>query len=37
MGRPLSDHEEARLQQLHSERVEAYLDAGHGACWLRRP
>ena len=37
MGRPLSNHEEQRLRELHSERVEAYLDAGHGACWLRQP
>lgn len=37
MGRPLSEHEEKRLQQLHSERVETYLDAGHGACWLCQP
>ena len=37
MGRPLSKHEEDRLQQLHSERVETYLDAGHGGCWLRQP
>jgi len=36
MGRPLSEHEEERLRQLHSERVEAHLDAGHGACWLRQ-
>jgi REP element-mobilizing transposase RayT len=37
MGRPLSEHEQQRLQSLHSERVEAYLDAGHGECWLRQP
>ncbi len=37
MGRPLSVHEEQRLQHLHSERVEAYLDTGHGACWLCQP
>ena len=36
-GRPLAEHEQQRLDQLHSERVEAYLDAGHGACWLRQP
>jgi REP element-mobilizing transposase RayT len=36
-GRPLSYEEEKRLQQLHSQRVESYLDAGHGACWLRQP
>ncbi len=37
LGRPLSEDEEKRLQHLHSERVETYLDAGHGACWLRQP
>ncbi len=37
MGRPLSDHEEKRLRELHSERVETWLDSGHGACWMRRP
>lgn len=37
VGRPLSEQEEQRLQKLHSERVEAYLDAGHGHCWLRQP
>lgn len=25
------------MRHLHSERVETYLDAGHGACWLRQP
>jgi hypothetical protein len=37
MGRPISEHEEKRLQKLHSDRVENYLDAGGGACWLRQP
>jgi len=37
LDRPLSEDEENRLQHLHSERVEAYLDAGHGACWMRQP
>ncbi len=37
MGRPLSEQEQQRLQKLHSERVETYLDAGHGECWLRQP
>jgi len=37
MGRPFSSHEEERLKLLHSERVENYLDAGHGACWMRQP
>jgi REP element-mobilizing transposase RayT len=35
-GRALSEHEQQRLQKLHSERVETYLDAGHGECWLRQ-
>ena len=26
-----------RLRELFSERVERYLDAGQGACWLQRP
>ena len=33
-GRPLSADESKRLHQLHSERVEAYLDSGAGRCWL---
>lgn len=36
-GRPLSPAAKKRLDELHSERVEAYLNAGHGACWLRGP
>ncbi len=36
-GRPLSPAAKQRLDELHSERVEGYLNAGHGACWLRRP
>ncbi len=36
-NRPLTDVEINRLQELFSERVEKYLDAGHGACWLRDP
>ncbi len=34
MKRPLSKHEEQRLAYLHSQRVEQYLDAGHGACYM---
>jgi Rad3-related DNA helicase/REP element-mobilizing transposase RayT len=34
--RPLSVEESDRLDKLHSERVESYLDAGHGECWLAR-
>ncbi len=36
LGRPLSAAEEQRLQYLYSEKVEAYLDAGHGACWMKQ-
>jgi REP element-mobilizing transposase RayT len=35
MGRPLSQSEEKRLHHLHSEKVEKYLDAGHGECWMK--
>jgi Rad3-related DNA helicase/REP element-mobilizing transposase RayT len=35
-NRPLSDSEITHLFNLHSEKVETYLDAGHGACWLNR-
>jgi tRNA threonylcarbamoyl adenosine modification protein (Sua5/YciO/YrdC/YwlC family) len=31
----LSEVEERRLADLFSQRVESYLDAGHGKCWLR--
>jgi REP element-mobilizing transposase RayT len=37
LGRELSEQEEKRLQYLYSKKVEAYLDAGHGECWLRQP
>ena len=33
--RPLTAADLEELDRLHTERVEAYLDAGHGACWLR--
>jgi REP element-mobilizing transposase RayT len=33
----LARDEAARLAHLHSEKIEAYLDAGNGSCWLRRP
>jgi len=36
MKRPLSEHEEKRLAELFSEKVEQHLDAGAGACWLKR-
>ena len=35
MGRPLSEIELCRLNELHSERVEKWLDQGHGSCILR--
>jgi REP element-mobilizing transposase RayT len=35
MNRPLNKAEEKRLADLHSEKIESYLDAGHGSCWLR--
>jgi type II secretion system protein J len=34
-NRTLTEHEQMRLTQLHSQRVEKYLDAGHGECWLK--
>jgi REP element-mobilizing transposase RayT len=37
MGREVSAYEERRLKELHSERIECHLDAGHGACLLRQP
>lgn len=35
MKRPLSAHEEQRLAYLYSGKVERYLDAGYGACYLK--
>ncbi len=35
--RPLTWHEQEELFRWYSSRVDAYLDAGHGHCWLRRP
>jgi cobalamin-dependent methionine synthase I/REP element-mobilizing transposase RayT len=32
----LTSQEAKRLGHLYSERIEAYLDAGHGECWLQR-
>ncbi|MBL8885063.1 MAG: transposase [Phycisphaerales bacterium] len=37
MGRPLTTFEEKRLDDLHSERIENWLDQGHGSCALRQP
>jgi REP element-mobilizing transposase RayT len=35
MKRPLSEREERRLAHLYSERVERYLDAGYGSCYMK--
>ena len=35
--RALTPHEEERLRKLYSEKVEKYLDASHGECWLKDP
>src|SRR5262245_43960515 len=37
MKRPLSERKEQRLAHLHSEKVERYLDAGHGCCFMKDP
>jgi REP element-mobilizing transposase RayT len=37
MQRELSVAEDIRLQELYTQQVESYLDAGHGSCWLRQP
>jgi len=37
MHRDLSPTERRRLAELFSEKVESYLDAGSGACILRKP
>jgi REP element-mobilizing transposase RayT len=34
--RPLSQEEEKHLRDLHSDKVEKYLDAAHGRCWLKQ-
>ena len=34
-NRELTEAEEHRLAELFSEKVDGYLDAGHGECWLR--
>jgi tRNA threonylcarbamoyl adenosine modification protein (Sua5/YciO/YrdC/YwlC family) len=34
-NRELTEAEEQRLARLFSQKVESYLDAGHGECWLR--
>ncbi|MEO5804610.1 MAG: transposase [Verrucomicrobiota bacterium] len=35
--RPLTWHEQEELFRWYSSRVDKYLDAGHGDCWLRQP
>ena len=35
--RPLTWHEQEELFRWYSSRVDAYLDAGHGDCFLQRP
>ncbi|MBI3331706.1 transposase [Candidatus Peregrinibacteria bacterium] len=37
MKRELTKHERKRLHELHSEKIEKYLHAGHGECWLKNP
>lgn len=36
MKREMTPWEKQRLQELHSERVEKFLQAGYGNCWLKR-
>jgi type I restriction enzyme, R subunit len=36
-NRPLTDEEERELDRLFSDKIEAYLDAGSGECWMHRP
>jgi REP element-mobilizing transposase RayT len=35
--RPLTWQEQEKLFRCYSDRVDKYLDAGHGECWLKRP
>ena len=35
--RPLTWHEQEELFRWYSTRVDKYLDAGHGDCWLAQP
>ncbi len=35
--RPLTWQEQEELFRWYSTRVDQYLDAGHGECWLRQP
>ena len=36
LNRPLTMVEHEQLQYLFSDKVDRYLDAGHGACWMRQ-
>ena len=36
-GRPLTQLDRIELHRLHSEKIESFLDAGHGECLLRDP
>ena len=36
-NRPLTWHEQEQLFRWYSTRVDNYLDAGHGAVWLKQP
>jgi len=36
-GREPNAQERQRLHNLYTERIDAYLDSGAGACWLRNP
>ena len=35
-GQSLPSEEIAHIERAHSEKVEAYLDASHGVCWMQR-
>ena len=37
LGRELTDPNGSDWPICHSEKVEKWLDAGHGACWLKDP
>jgi valyl-tRNA synthetase len=36
-GRELTSHQQRELARLYCDRVESYLNAGHGQCYLRDP
>ncbi|MBN2591737.1 MAG: valine--tRNA ligase [Sedimentisphaerales bacterium] len=36
-GRELTKHEQQELAKLYNDKVESYLNAGHGQCYLREP